>query len=407
MGTPDPGSGPAPALHVAVVGAGVTGLATAVRARAAGHRVTLVAPELPGPADPPGDLRVDGATHAAAGMLAPLTETQHSQDALAPLLRAAWERYPVFLALLAAATAAPTGHDASGSYAVGLDRADVDQWAHVLGRAERHGRRAERLTPTALRRAAPALAPTVAGGFAAPDDHSLDPRLLARACLAAVRAPASSVPSGTDARLADDPGPARLVPGRALAVHQAGRGVVLEVAPTPGGGAVEVRADVAVLAAGLGHGALGGAPAAVPLPLRPVHGDILRLRVPPRLLGPGEDRLLPGPVRSLVHGRSVYLVPRADGGLVVGATVREDGVAATPAGAVLDLLAAPAAQAPDEGMTLVVLCAAGVRSARARDAVRAAAPAAAGRVLSLAGGLRAWEARGEAARPACSVDSPG
>lgn len=72
-----------------------------------------------------------------------------------------------------------------------------------------------------------------------------------------------------------------------------------------------------------------------------------------------------------------------------------------------DVLAAPAAQAPDEGMTLVVLCAAGVRSARARDAVRAAAPAAAGRVLSLAGGLRAWEARGEAARPACSVDSPG
>lgn len=340
MRTPDP-EAPAPPLHVAVVGAGVTGLSTTVRLRAAGHAVTLVSPDLPDTPELPDapdpeavarGFRVDGATHAAAGMLAPLTETQHSQDGLAPLLAAAWERWPALLALLAGLTDAPTGHDAVGSLVVGVDRADVEAWGHVLGRAERHGRRARRITGTALRRAAPALAPGLHGGFEAPDDHQLDPRLLVRACLTAVLAPP---PCG-----AGSP-PAGLVRARAVAVHPESGAVRVETDV-----ADRVRADVVVLAAGLGHARIAGAPSALPLPLRPVHGDVLRLRVTARLLAPGEAHLLPGPVRALVHGRSVYLVPRADGGLVVGATAREDGDAATPAGAVLDLLADAAAVLP-------------------------------------------------------------
>ncbi len=44
-------------------------------------------------------------------------------------------------------------------------------------------------------------------------------------------------------------------------------------------------------------------------------------------------------MRGLVHGRSVYLVPRRDGSLVVGATVEERGVDTTvQAGAVHELL---------------------------------------------------------------------
>ena len=85
-------------MHVAVVGAGIIGLTAAVRLRAAGHAVTLIAPELDAAGRPHA---VAGATHAAAGMLAPLAETQFSQDDLAPLLQAGWEAYPALVGLLA------------------------------------------------------------------------------------------------------------------------------------------------------------------------------------------------------------------------------------------------------------------------------------------------------------------
>ena len=73
---------------------------------------------------------------------------------------------------------------------------------------------------------------------------------------------------------------------------------------------------------------------------------MLRLRVRPEQLLPGESHLITRTVRGLVHGRQVYLVPRADGTLVVGASAREDGLAGTCAGAVLDLLADAAAILP-------------------------------------------------------------
>ena len=56
------------------------------------------------------------------------------------------------------------------------------------------------------------------------------------------------------------------------------------------------------------------------------------------------------------------------------------------------VLAEPAAHAPGPDRVLVVYCAAGARSARARDAVVAADPSAGERVLSLVGGLAAWPA---------------
>jgi glycine oxidase len=83
--------------------------------------------------------------------------------------------------------------------------------------------------------------------------------------------------------------------------------------------------DVTVVAAGVGSAALTG------LPVRPVKGQLLRLRAPQP------------PIRHVIRGyantRAVYVVPRADGELVVGATEEERGADTTvTAGAVLDLL---------------------------------------------------------------------
>ena len=100
-------------------------------------------------------------------------------------------------------------------------------------------------------------------------------------------------------------------------------GVVLE------SGAV-VEADTVVLAAGA-RGAGLALPAGVEIPVRPVKGQILRL---------GGDAARPVATR-IVRTPEVYAVPRADGRLVVGATVEEQGYdQAVTAGGVLELLRA-------------------------------------------------------------------
>jgi glycine oxidase len=78
------------------------------------------------------------------------------------------------------------------------------------------------------------------------------------------------------------------------------------------------EADRVVLAAGWGSANIEGLPPGAVPPVRPVKGQILRLR------GPGG--FLNRSVRGLVRGSSVYLVPREDGELVVGATQEELGV---------------------------------------------------------------------------------
>jgi glycine oxidase len=84
-----------------------------------------------------------------------------------------------------------------------------------------------------------------------------------------------------------------------------------------------------VLAAGSWSSSLDG------VPVRPVKGQILRLRFDP------SDPPLTRNVRGFAGGRSVYLVPRADGELVVGATMEELGYdTRVTVEAVLDLLRA-------------------------------------------------------------------
>jgi glycine oxidase len=68
-----------------------------------------------------------------------------------------------------------------------------------------------------------------------------------------------------------------------------------------------------------------------------VYGDILRLRVPESL-----QPLVTSTIRGMVRGVPVYIVPRDDGTVVIGATQREDGLSsgsnAVSAGGVYQLL---------------------------------------------------------------------
>ena len=88
-----------------------------------------------------------------------------------------------------------------------------------------------------------------------------------------------------------------------------------------------------MLAAGWRTGQVGGLPAGVARAFRPVKGQILRLRHPG-----GMPPVLTHTIRAIVKGTDVYLVPRADGELVVGATQDERADREVTAGAVHDLL---------------------------------------------------------------------
>jgi glycine oxidase len=306
-------SGPAPSGRpgqpdVLVIGGGVIGLAIAWRAAQRGLRVTV--------ADP---APAAGATHAAAGMLSPVAEAAYAERELFGLGRASLDRYPAFTAELTGLTGLPTGFAPTGTLQVAYDAGDLAVLVEQHRLQESFGRAATRLTARECRAAEPMLDPAVRGGLLAAGDGSVDPRLLAAALLAAagqagvhlVRQPAAEIIMGA--------GPAG-APAAAGAVLADGR---------------TVAARWVVLAAGWQSAAIGGLPPGTAPPVRPVKGQILRLRPRP---GAG-TALLTRTVRGLVRGSSVYLVPRADGEIVVGATQEELGSDTTvTAGGVWELL---------------------------------------------------------------------
>ncbi len=88
-------------------------------------------------------------------------------------------------------------------------------------------------------------------------------------------------------------------------------------------------AEQVVLAAGPWSGRIDGLPPGAAVPVRPVKGQILRLRDPAGA----------GLLRRVLRFRGGYLVPRGDGRYVLGATVEEQGFGLAPtAGGVYELL---------------------------------------------------------------------
>ncbi|MGN7861106.1 glycine oxidase ThiO [Microbacterium sp. 22303] len=281
-------------MRIIVVGAGIIGLASASELLRRGHEVTVFDP-----------LPAAGASRAAAGMLAPTTELTWGQDVLHPLLAEAAARYPAFVSALEERTGLGTGHRRTATLALGVDAADRATLAEL---AALGGGAVRRITGSEARELEPALAPAVSGGLLVSEDHQVDPRRVTAALLAEL---------GSRVRLE----------AVAAVEREAGSGRATGVRSASG---ERAPADEVLVAAGLGAARIGGVPR---LPLRPVWGDILRLRVPD-----GIRPLLTHTVRGLVRGSAVYLVPREDGELVLGATVREGGVEGVQAGGVLALL---------------------------------------------------------------------
>ena len=277
-----------------VIGGGVIGLSIAWRAAQHGLRVIVADPE-------PGG----GATHAAAGMLTPIAEAAYAERELFRLGQESLARYPAFAAELTELTGEPTGFRQTGTLQVAYDHDDLAVLAEMSLLQETFGVPARQLSAREARAAEPMLDPCVRGALLAASDGSVDPRLLVRALLAACAA--------AGAQLVRQP-----VAGLSVT---AGRATGATLAD-----GTQVRAGSVVLAAGWQSGTLPGLPADAAPPVRPVKGQILRLRSTPATRAAGlPPALLQRTVRGIVRGSSVYLVPRASGELVIGATQDELG----------------------------------------------------------------------------------
>ncbi|MDT7579685.1 MAG: glycine oxidase [Pseudonocardiales bacterium] len=285
--------------EVLVLGAGVIGLSCAWRAARDGHPVTVLDPA-----------PTSGASWVAGGMLAPVTEAWPGEEALLALGVESVRRWPGFAAELTAAAARPAGLRTDGTVVAATgsgDRAELDDLAAFLRTL---GRPVERLTGRELRRLEPGLGPEVRGGLSVPDDLAVDNRVL----LTALRTACAN--AGV-----------RVVQKAAEVVLDDGTRVV-GVRCTDGS---EIAAATVLVAAGAHSGTLH--PALNGL-VRPVKGEILRLATRPGAFPPPRRT-----VRALVDGRPLYLVPRDDGGLVLGATQTEVGFDTTvTVGGVRDLL---------------------------------------------------------------------
>jgi glycine oxidase len=287
---------------VVVAGGGVIGTAIAWRAAAAGLDVLLVDPE-----------RGDAASLVAAGMLAPVSEALFGEGALLRLNLLAVRRFGPFAAEMEEVTGHQVGLRREGTLAVAYDPGDYAALVRLTAFRRSVGLDAEELDSRACRELEPFLTPDVHGGVLFAGDWSVDNRRYAAALREAARA-----------------AKVRLVRDRVVRVHvgdRQARGVRL----ADGG---DIGAAHVVVAAGCWSGTVGGLPDTLREAVRPVKGQLLRLRHPA-----GLPPVTTHTIRAIVRGVDVYLVPRADGELIVGATSEERGPDQTvTAGAVHDLL---------------------------------------------------------------------
>jgi glycine oxidase len=275
-------------FDVAVAGGGAIGLACAWRAAERGLSTVVV------------DAGEDAAWRVAAGMLAPVTESQFGEDELLELNLRGAAMFADFCAELAEASGEDPGLRATGTLAVARDRDEAAALDRLLAFRRAHGLDVERLRPSQARRLEPALAPTVRLALDVPGDHSVDPRRLVAALATAFERAGGTLRRGTVAAL--DAEGLRLADGEV------------------------VRAEQVLLATGAAQIEL---PDEIRVPVRPVLGQTLRLR----------DASGAGLIDRTIRGIDAYLVPRADGEYVLGATMEERGWDTAPtAGAVYELL---------------------------------------------------------------------
>ncbi len=250
--------------QIIVIGGGVIGLAIAVELKLRGLAVTVISRDCQ-----------QAAGWAAAGMLAPSAE-QISDCLMLELCQESRWAYPEWTQKLESLTGLKTNYLPCGILAPVIDAKDLEQHDGTW------------LDRQAIRHYQSGLGESVVGGWWYPEDGQVDNRSLMQCLLAATKALEIEVQEGVN-----------------VSAIQQRAGQVTSLLTSAG----EIKADAYVLATGSWSSKL------LPVPTRPVKGQMLSLRMP-------DDS---SKLTKILYGENIYLVPRQDGRLIVGATVEETG----------------------------------------------------------------------------------
>jgi glycine oxidase len=264
---------------VGVIGAGVVGLAIARELARGGADVVVFERDEPGMQ----------ASWAAAGMLAPQSEADEPGEFFDLLLRSR-ERYADFVADLESETGVAVGYRADGMLVLAFDERDEAEITKSHEWQQRAGMLVERLTASEARALEPGLSRDLVSAIRFPGDHQVDNRQLTRAIRASAEGAGASFRVGSMVR----------------GIAAVGAESRIELQDGSSFDCAKV-----VLAAGSWSGLIAGLPAE--LPVEPVHGQLLSVESGAPFL------------RHLVAWGPRYIVPRADGRLIVGTTVEKVG----------------------------------------------------------------------------------
>ncbi len=258
--------------EVIIIGGGVMGLAIAIDLKLRGAKVKVISRD-----------RQQAASYAAAGMLAPMAENITVAPMLDLCIKSRW-LYPEWTRKLEELSGIDTGYlpcgilaplSATDSQKPGLTTDNQKIW----------------LDKESIKFYQPGLGESIIGGWWYPEDGQVDNRCLMRSLIETAEALEIELQEG--------------VTVKALPQKE---GKITSLFTSEG----EITADKYVLATGSWANQL------LPIPVRPVKGQMLCLRMPNQ---PHE----PYPLQRVLYGDNIYLVPRQDGRLIIGATAEEVG----------------------------------------------------------------------------------
>ncbi|MEG3639934.1 glycine oxidase ThiO [Magnetococcus sp. PR-3] len=265
---------------VVIVGAGVMGTACAFRLLEQGYQVTLLEKALPGAES----------SAAAAGILGAQSEVSGT-GAFLELCVASRGMFREFVQRLEEVSGVHCGYEDSGVLEVAMDPAEGRLAA---GRAEwmmDRDLRVEILDRDDARKLEPALSDQIIGANYYPDDHQVEPVALSRSLAAAVSRLGGTFRSGV----------------QVTGLQLQGERVVGVCAADE-----VIHGDHVIIAGGAWSSLIKGLP-----PLRthvkPMSGQILQVE------------MRPPSFRHVVYGYKGYIVPRADGRVVMGSTLEDRG----------------------------------------------------------------------------------
>ncbi|MEP7211632.1 MAG: glycine oxidase ThiO [Acidobacteriota bacterium] len=267
---------------VLIVGGGVIGLAVARELRKKGVRRIAVAER--------GEIGKE-ASFAAAGMLLPHAETNEADD-FYRFCMDSFGLYDEFATELLDETGIDIELDREGTLYLAFDEKSAVEIGHRFAWQSRSGMGVERVSAREIRSMEPLISPNVLEGLFFPNDWQVENRKLLAALLKYAELNGISIIENCE-------------------VNE----LILESGNIRGaeGKGVKLLADNTVLATGAWTSFIniGGEP--FPIPVKPMKGQMLCFRAEPGML------------RKVVFGPNGYLVPRADGRILAGATVEDAG----------------------------------------------------------------------------------